>query len=47
MNHKLNEYKRENKQFDSEVIFKWMKDIINGLEVLRQAGIIHRDIKPG
>jgi serine/threonine protein kinase len=31
---------------DDEQIFKWIKELINGLYYLRKMNVIHRDIKP-
>jgi serine/threonine protein kinase len=40
-----NKIKTERK-FDDEQIFKWIKELINGLYYLRKKNVIHRDIKP-
>ena len=40
-----NKIKTESK-FDDEQIFKWIKELINGLYYLRKNNVIHRDIKP-
>jgi serine/threonine protein kinase len=41
----INKRKTESK-CDDEQIFKWIKELINGLYYLRKNNVIHRDIKP-
>lgn len=33
--------------FESETVFKWTKQLLDGLDYLFEKNVIHRDIKPG
>jgi serine/threonine protein kinase len=43
---RINEKKYLNKLFNSELVYNWIYEIINGTFYLHKKRIIHRDIKP-